>query len=163
VKRVLLPSSAFLRAARRLAKRHPAMGDDLQAALELLVEDAHHPALRTHKLKGKLAKSWACSAGYNMRIVFQFVRHGAQEAILLEAVGTHDEVYESSQPHLEFPVRECTRGWRQGPREQSGRRKDARQLGTISRERRERTAEGKQGTRSPPHPKPQSQTPSDLL
>ena len=50
-------------------------------------------ALRTHKLKGKLAKSWAFSAGYNLRIVFQFVRHGAQEAILLEAVGTHDEVY----------------------------------------------------------------------
>ena len=75
-------------------------------------------ALRTHKLNGKLAKSWACSAGYNMRIVFQFVRHGAQEAILLEAVGLHDEVYESSQPHLEFPVRECTRGWRQGSREQ---------------------------------------------
>ena len=74
-------------------ERHPAMGDDLQAALELLVEDAHHPALRTHKLKGKLAKSWACSAGYDLRIVFQFVRHGAQEAILLEAVGTHDEVY----------------------------------------------------------------------
>ena len=120
-------------------------------------------ALRTHKLKGKLAKSWAFSAGYNLRIVFQFVRHGAQEAILLEAVGTHDEVYESSQPHLEFPVRECTRGWRQGPREQSGRRKDARQRGAISRERRERTAEGRQGTRSPPDPKPQSQTPSDLL
>ena len=53
-----------------------------------------------------------------MRIVFQFVRHGAQEAILLEAVGLHDEVYESSQPHLEFPVRECTRGWLQGSREQ---------------------------------------------
>jgi addiction module RelE/StbE family toxin len=93
VKRVLLPSSAFLRAARRLAKRHPSMGDDLQAALDLLVEDAHHPALRTHKLKGKLTKSWACSAGYDLRIVFQCVRHGGQEAILLEAVGTHDEVY----------------------------------------------------------------------
>jgi addiction module RelE/StbE family toxin len=93
VKRVLLASSAFLRAARRLAKRHPAMADDFQAALELLAEDAHHPALRTHKLKGKLAKSWACSAGYDLRIVFQFVRHGAHEAILLEVVGTHDEVY----------------------------------------------------------------------
>jgi mRNA-degrading endonuclease YafQ of YafQ-DinJ toxin-antitoxin module len=44
-------------------------------------------------LKGKLAKSWACSAGYDLRIVFQFVTHGSQEAILLEAVGTHDEVY----------------------------------------------------------------------
>jgi mRNA-degrading endonuclease YafQ of YafQ-DinJ toxin-antitoxin module len=91
VKRVLLPSSAFLRAARRLAKRHPAMADDFQAALELLAEDAHHPALRTHKLKGKLAKSWACSAGYDLRIVFQFVRHGAHEAILLEVVGIEQQ------------------------------------------------------------------------
>jgi mRNA-degrading endonuclease YafQ of YafQ-DinJ toxin-antitoxin module len=76
-----------------LAKRHPETADDLQVALELLAEDAHHPALRTHKLKGKLSKSWACSAGYDLRIVFQFVRHGAQEGILLEAVGTHDQVY----------------------------------------------------------------------
>lgn len=93
MKRVLLPSSAFVRSARRLAKRHPAVADDLQAALELLAEDAHHPALRTHKLKGKLAKSWACSAGYDLRIVFQSVKHGSQEAVALEAVGTHDEVY----------------------------------------------------------------------
>lgn len=93
MKRVLLPSGAFLRAARRLAKRHPATADDLQATLELLAEDAHHPALRTHKLKGKLAKSWACSAGYDLRIVFQFVRQGSQESVLLEAVGTYDEVY----------------------------------------------------------------------
>jgi hypothetical protein len=45
---VLIPSGVFVRAARRLAKRHPAGGDDLQAALELLAEDANHPALRTH-------------------------------------------------------------------------------------------------------------------
>ncbi len=93
MKRVLLPSKAFLRTARRLARRRPATVEDLQAALELLAEDAHHPALRTHKLKGKLAKSWACSAGYDLRIVFQLVPHGSHDAILLEAVGTHDEVY----------------------------------------------------------------------
>ena len=93
MKRVLLPSSAFVRAAQRLAKRHPAIVEDLQAALELLAEDAHHPALRTHRLRGKLAKSWACSAGYDLRIVFQFVEHRSQPAILLETVGTHDEVY----------------------------------------------------------------------
>ena len=91
--RVLLPTKAFLRTARRLTKRNPSLADDLEAALELLAADAHHPALRTHKLKGKLAKSWACTAGYDLRIVFQFVRPGAAEAILLEAVGTHDEVY----------------------------------------------------------------------
>jgi mRNA-degrading endonuclease YafQ of YafQ-DinJ toxin-antitoxin module len=93
VKRVLLPSAAFVRSARRLAKKRPEAADDMQATLELLAEDAHHPALRTHKLRGRLARSWACSAGYDLRIVFQLVRHGEAEAILLEAVGTHDEVY----------------------------------------------------------------------
>jgi mRNA-degrading endonuclease YafQ of YafQ-DinJ toxin-antitoxin module len=65
----------------------------LELTLELLASDAFHPQLKTHKLKGKLAGSWACSAGYDLRIVFQFVKHRGQEAILLEAVGTHDEVY----------------------------------------------------------------------
>ena len=93
MKRSLLPSAAFVRTARRFTKKHPDAAEHLQAALELLAEDAHHPALRSHKLKGKLAKSWACSAGYDLRIVFQFVQNQGAEAILLEAVGTHDEVY----------------------------------------------------------------------
>jgi len=93
MKRELLPSAAFIRASRQYLKRRPEAAADLQAALELLAEDAHHPTLRTHKLKGKLARSWACSAGYDLRVVFQFVRQAGAEAILLQAVGTHDEVY----------------------------------------------------------------------
>jgi len=59
----------------------------------LLAEDAFHPQLRTHKLKGNLVGSWACSAGYDLRVVFQFVQHQGAEAILLESLGTHDAVY----------------------------------------------------------------------
>ena len=93
MKRLLLPSKAFVRSARRFVHKHPRLGPELQLRLELLAADAFHPQLRTHKLKGKLAGSWACSAGYDLRIVFQFVGHGGEEAILLEGVGTHDEVY----------------------------------------------------------------------
>ncbi len=93
MKRNLLPSAAFVRTARRFTKKRPAAAEQVQAALELLSENPHHPVLRTHKLKGKLAKSWACSAGYDLRIVFQFVQSQGEESILLEAVGTHDEVY----------------------------------------------------------------------
>jgi mRNA-degrading endonuclease YafQ of YafQ-DinJ toxin-antitoxin module len=32
--------------------------------------DAAHASLRTHKLRGSLAGCWACSAGYDLRIVF---------------------------------------------------------------------------------------------
>ena len=93
MKRALLPSKAFIRSAKRLTKRDSSAAGHLQAVLELLAEDAFHPALRTHKLKGKLAKSWACSAGYDLRVIFQLVKHEGKEALLLEAAGTHDEVY----------------------------------------------------------------------
>jgi addiction module RelE/StbE family toxin len=93
LKRELIPTQAFLRSAKRLTRKRADAADDLRLALELLSEDALHPRLKAHKLKGKLTGSWACSAGYDLRIVFQFVRHSGAEAILLEAAGTHDEVY----------------------------------------------------------------------
>ena len=93
MRRRLLRSSAFVRAAKRRVRKDPRVAEDIRAALELLAEDAFHPQLRTHKLKGKLKGSWACSAGYDLRIVFKYVQHEETEAILLETVGTHDEVY----------------------------------------------------------------------
>jgi addiction module RelE/StbE family toxin len=93
VKRLLVPSPGFVRAARRIAKRNPLLTEDVRAALELLAEDTYDSRLRTHKLKGKLEGSWACSAGYDLRIIFSFVEHEGAEAILLETIGTHDEVY----------------------------------------------------------------------
>ena len=57
------------------------------------MEDAFQAGLKTHKLKGELAGSWACSVGYDLRLIFDFVEHEGAEAILLQNVGTHDEVY----------------------------------------------------------------------
>ncbi|MEI9961460.1 MAG: type II toxin-antitoxin system mRNA interferase toxin, RelE/StbE family [Limisphaerales bacterium] len=93
MKRLLLPSNTFIRSARRFSRKHPQLAPELELTLELLAEDAFHPQLKTHKLKGKLAGSWSCSADYNLRVVFQFVKHKGQDAILLEDVGSHDEVY----------------------------------------------------------------------
>ena len=93
MKRLLLPSNSFVRSARRLIRKNPGASQDIKDALHLLARDAFHPLLKTHKLKGKLEGSWACSAGYNLRIIFEFVRHEGSEAILLEAIGTHQEVY----------------------------------------------------------------------
>lgn len=55
--------------------------------------DPFQPRLRTHKLKGELKESYARSVGYDLRINFKFVDHENQQAIILESVGTHDEVY----------------------------------------------------------------------
>jgi addiction module RelE/StbE family toxin len=82
-----------VRAAKRFVKRDSSTSEDVRAALELLSQDAFDPRLRTHKLKGRLEGSWACRVGYDLRILFSFVQHEGSEAILLETVGTHDEVY----------------------------------------------------------------------
>jgi len=93
MRRLLLQSAAFVRAARRLVKKNSEAAASLQAALGWLAADAFHPALKTHKLKGELAGSWVCSGGFDLRIVFEFVQHEGAEAILLQTVGTHYEVY----------------------------------------------------------------------
>ncbi len=91
MKRPLLRSTAFVRAAQRMAK-HSQFSEHLRETLEQLTEDAFHPKLRTHKLKGNLEGYWACSVGYDLRIVFRFVQHEGSEAILLSTVGSREEV-----------------------------------------------------------------------
>jgi addiction module RelE/StbE family toxin len=91
--RPLLRSSAFVRRARNILKKQPHVSEDLRSALALLALDCFHPRLKTHKLKGELEGSWACSVGYDLRIVFKFVEYEGSEAILLLTLGTHEEVY----------------------------------------------------------------------
>jgi mRNA interferase YafQ len=58
--------------------------------------DAYDPALRTHKLSGKLAVYLACSCGYDCRIIFTIEKDlldPATENIILLDIGTHDDVY----------------------------------------------------------------------
>jgi mRNA-degrading endonuclease YafQ of YafQ-DinJ toxin-antitoxin module len=91
--RELVRSTSFIRAARRLLKKRPDLSDDLRDTLDKLAADAFDPSLKTHKLKGDLAGNWSCSAGYDLRVVFEFVQQEDAEGILLHSVGTHDEVY----------------------------------------------------------------------
>jgi addiction module RelE/StbE family toxin len=76
-----------------MAKKDRAALAAVQETLTLLQNDAFDPRLASHKLKGDLAGLWACSAGYDLRIVFEIVKQNDTEAILLVSCGTHDEVY----------------------------------------------------------------------
>jgi addiction module RelE/StbE family toxin len=64
--RKLVWSKTFIRAFKRVIKKHPNLREDIEDALRLLVQDPFAPQLETHKLKGKLSGSWACSAGYDL-------------------------------------------------------------------------------------------------
>jgi len=93
--RSLIWSKTFLRAFKRTVKKHPYLSKDIGKTLRLLAENPFDPQLETHKLKGKLLDTWACSVGYDLRIVFDFVKSEGEKEddIFLIEIGTHDEVY----------------------------------------------------------------------
>jgi addiction module RelE/StbE family toxin len=93
VRRDLVRTSAFVRAARRHLKKNSRLAADVEAILEVLAENAFDNRLKTHKLKGALDGIWACSAGRDLQILFQFAQRGDRETIQLLSLGTHDEVY----------------------------------------------------------------------
>ena len=84
-----------MRAFKRAARRQPGLRARVESTLRQLAEDPFHPLLRSHKLKGQLAGAWACSVGYAVRILFEFVQNPAtgEEEIVLLTMGSHDEVY----------------------------------------------------------------------
>ena len=82
-----------LRSFKRLVRQNPQLRTLIEQALQQLVEDPFHPSLRTHKLKGDIANTWACSVDYDNRILFKFEQNSAEEVILLLNIGSHDDVY----------------------------------------------------------------------
>ena len=48
--------------------------------------------LDAHKLKGKLEGKWACSLGYDVRMVYEI--EDDNKEIIVVAVGSHKEVYD---------------------------------------------------------------------
>jgi len=52
--RLLLRSSAFVRAAKTVVRKRRQKAETIRFALELLSADAFDPRLKTHKLKGEL-------------------------------------------------------------------------------------------------------------
>ncbi|GMT50364.1 MAG: hypothetical protein IEMM0008_1903 [bacterium] len=93
--KTLIWSKTFVRAFKRIIKKHLDQSKVIENALRLLAEDLFIPQLETHKLKGKLLGSWACSAGYDLRIIFDFVpgKDKTEDDIFLMEIGTHDKVY----------------------------------------------------------------------
>lgn len=90
----LIVSPQFARAVRKFTRRNPIIQQRIEEALELLSTDWKNPRLVTHKLSGELRGAWACSCGYDCRIVFTVERTPQGEMVIILAdVGDHDEVY----------------------------------------------------------------------
>ncbi|MDE3058605.1 MAG: type II toxin-antitoxin system mRNA interferase toxin, RelE/StbE family [Bacteroidota bacterium] len=93
--RTLQWSSRYKRSVKRLIKQRPPYQEKILDVMRTLQENPFEQSLHTHKLKGEFEGIWACSAGYDLRIMFEFVKRpqSNEEEILLIDIGTHDEVY----------------------------------------------------------------------
>ncbi len=66
MKRLLIRSPSFVRAAKRFVKKRPGCGGELGNALTLLENDVFHPSLKAHNsvlkesLSGRLFKNSKC-------------------------------------------------------------------------------------------------------
>lgn len=93
--KVIIFANSFKRAYKSLICKHPELKPKTENILRLLAENPFNPSLQTHKLKGQLAGSWACTVEYDCRIVFDFIEdiESRDGEILLLDIGSHDEVY----------------------------------------------------------------------
>lgn len=95
-KRNLVSTKAFEKSFKKFCARNQSLKSAIAKALVKLQTDAYQASLKTHKLSGNLAAYFACSCGYNCRIIFiieQDITNPQIENILLLDIGTHDDVY----------------------------------------------------------------------
>lgn len=90
----LVVAPQFARAARKFTRRNARLQLQIETTLTQLVANWQQPQLATHKLSGALHGAWACSCGYDCRIVFTVETDATGELVLVLAnIGTHDTVY----------------------------------------------------------------------
>jgi len=92
-KRKLVLSKSFEKAFFKFTKKNPLLKNNIEKAIQLLENDAYSSQLKTHKLSGNLYGLFACSCGYDCRIIFSIEKDSGYEIILLIDIGTHEEVY----------------------------------------------------------------------
>jgi len=87
----LIFTEQYNKRASRFLKRHPDMRMPYLKALQLLEANPHHPSLRMHALKGKLAGLHSVAINISYRITLDLILQDQQ--IILVNVGDHDAVY----------------------------------------------------------------------
>ena len=86
----LVFTEQYNRRAARFLRRHPDAIGQYAKTLLLLQANPHHPSLRLHALKGKLAGLHSVSINLSYRITLELLNTDAE--IVPLNVGDHDEV-----------------------------------------------------------------------
>lgn len=89
----LIFTDSYKKRASRFAKQNPELKEQYKKTLLLLAQNPHHPSLRLHPLKGKLAALHSVPINLSYRITLEMII--TEKQIVLVNVGSHDEVYQA--------------------------------------------------------------------
>lgn len=87
----LVFTEQYNRRAAKFLQRNPAIEVQYTKTLELLELNPHHPSLRLHALRGRLAGLHSVSIHLKYRITMELII--TDHEIILVNVGDHDAVY----------------------------------------------------------------------
>jgi mRNA-degrading endonuclease YafQ of YafQ-DinJ toxin-antitoxin module len=88
---VLIYTDSYIKRATKFVKKHPELISQYEKTLKILEINPEHPALRLHRLKGKLKKLHSVSINISYRITLEF--YFTDKEIVLVNIGHHDDVY----------------------------------------------------------------------
>jgi mRNA-degrading endonuclease YafQ of YafQ-DinJ toxin-antitoxin module len=89
----LVFTDSYLKRAKKFAKKHPELKQQYLKTLQILELNPFHPALRLHKLSGRLQDVYSVSINLSYRITIELSIENEQ--VIPINVGTHQEVYRS--------------------------------------------------------------------
>lgn len=84
-------TESYTKKAVKFIKKHPELVKQYKKTLELLEINPFHPALRLHKLKGRLSELYSVSINISYRITLDFFIE--KDHIVPIHIGSHDELY----------------------------------------------------------------------
>ena len=87
----LVFTDQYNRRAARFLRLHPDASGQYAKTLKLLEANPHHPSLRLHALKGKLAGLHSVSINLSYRITMEMLI--TESEIVPINIGDHDELY----------------------------------------------------------------------
>ena len=93
--RKIVLTESFKRSWKKFSKGNNTLVRAIQKAIAQLAENAFSANLRSHKLSGALLDLFACSCGYDCRIIFSIEKDMTrnEEVIILIDIGAHEDVY----------------------------------------------------------------------
>ena len=93
--RKLVLTSKFKRSLKKFVQRNANLQRQIDKTLLQMTQDILVSSLMSHRLKGEYEGLWACSCGYDCRIIFSIQKNEQtnEEEIVLLNIGSHDEVY----------------------------------------------------------------------